>query len=265
MKKETFDNKEYKMKTLKLALYLGELLMKNGAETYRVEDSVIRICKSRGYNYINCFSTPTVIIISDDRFDGLCFMKTINSRGINLNRISLLNNFSRNFVNKSNPDIDEEIKELHEIEKSPVYPIWFYYLATGFGSACFAAILGGNEFSTFIYALIITIIGAFIYDKTIKFSAIPIFSGALSSFCIATLAVLLAFAKLVDTPMMIIVGAIMPLLPGLSFVKSMRDLISGNLISGTARLFEVLMILVGLASGVGIVLDIYYRVGGGVF
>ncbi len=56
------EDKEYKMQTIKLALFLGELLVKNGAETYRVEDSVLRICKSRGYNHINCFTTPTVTV-----------------------------------------------------------------------------------------------------------------------------------------------------------------------------------------------------------
>ena len=120
--KNRLEDQEYKKQTIKLALFLGELLVKNGAETYRVEDSVLRICKSRGYNHINCFSTPTVIIISDDKFDGLCFMKTIDSRGINLNKVSLLNNFSREFVNMVDPDIEEEIEKLHEIDKLKTYP-----------------------------------------------------------------------------------------------------------------------------------------------
>jgi uncharacterized membrane protein YjjP (DUF1212 family) len=76
-----------KKDVLKVALFVGELMMKNGAETYRVEDSLLRICKSRGFNHVNVFTTPTVVIISDEKFDGLSFMKTIDFRGINLNII----------------------------------------------------------------------------------------------------------------------------------------------------------------------------------
>ena len=44
---------------------------------HRVEDTIIRICKSRNFNHINVFTSPTAIIISDYRFDGYTFMKTI--------------------------------------------------------------------------------------------------------------------------------------------------------------------------------------------
>ena len=37
---------------------------------------------------------------------------------------------------------------------------------------------------------------------------------------------------------MLIVGSIMPLLPGVSFIKGIRDLISGDLISGVDHDFE---------------------------
>lgn len=94
---------EYKKNILRLALFIGELMLSNGAETYRVEDTIKRICKSRGFNHVNVFTTPTVVIISDDRFDGYSFMKTINRRAINLGRIALLNDFSRDFV--KNPEM----------------------------------------------------------------------------------------------------------------------------------------------------------------
>lgn len=250
------EDKEYKMSTLKLALYLGELLIKNGAETYRVEDSVIRICKSRGYNHINCFTTPTVLIISDDKFDGLCFMKTINSRGINLHKIALLNNFSRDFVNKIDPDINEEIKELRQIDKEKGYPTWLYLAGTGIGSASFAAILGGNQILTYILTFLTSILATYIYDKTIKYSSIVMFSTILSSVIITSIGVFFHKIGYIDTPSALIVGSIMPLIPGVAFIKSMRDLISGNLMAGTARLFEVFMIFTAIAFGVAVILGI---------
>ena len=46
---------KYKKDVLRLAIFAGELMLANGAETYRVEDSVVRICKSRGFYHINVF------------------------------------------------------------------------------------------------------------------------------------------------------------------------------------------------------------------
>ncbi len=96
-----------KKDVLGLALFLGELMLINGAETYRVEDTVLRICNSRGFNHVNVFASPTVIIISDYRFDGYSFLKSIKSRSIDLHKISLLNDFSRKFV--SNTEITVEV------------------------------------------------------------------------------------------------------------------------------------------------------------
>ena len=62
-------------------------MLTNGVETSRAEDSVLRVCASRGYRHINVFTTPTCIIIADDKFDGLSFMRTIKRRGIDLNKI----------------------------------------------------------------------------------------------------------------------------------------------------------------------------------
>ena len=70
------DDPKYKKDVLRLALFIGEIMLSNGAETYRVEDTIKRICSSRGFNHVNVFATPTALIISDDRFDGYSFMKT---------------------------------------------------------------------------------------------------------------------------------------------------------------------------------------------
>lgn len=254
--KNRLEDKDYKMQTIKLALFLGELLIKNGAETYRVEDSVLRICKSRGYNHINCFSTPTVIIISDDKFDGLCFMKTIDNRGINMHKVSLLNTFSREFVNTVDPNIEDEINKLHEIDKLKTYPKWIYLLSTGIGSAFCTAMLGGNQVSTFILTVLTSILAIFIFDKTLKYSSISMFATMLASSVITICGVIFHKFNMIPDASYLIVGSIMPLLPGVAFIKCMRDLISGSLMSGAARIFEVFIILAAIASGVALVIGI---------
>ena len=129
---------EKKKAVYRLALFMGELMLKSGAETYRIEDSILRICRSRGYTYTNAFVTPTVIIISDERYDGVSFMKSIESRDLNLNKIALLNSFSREFVSDENMSLSEARRKLKEIETNVEYTNRSMYLGMAIGSATYS-------------------------------------------------------------------------------------------------------------------------------
>ena len=53
-----------KNQVMDLAMDLGKILLKSGAETSRVEDTMMRFCRSYGYYDLNVFCTPTVIILA---------------------------------------------------------------------------------------------------------------------------------------------------------------------------------------------------------
>ncbi|WP_297131307.1 threonine/serine ThrE exporter family protein, partial [Terrisporobacter sp.] len=175
----------YKKSVLRLALFIGELMLVNGAETYRVDDTILRICKSRGFNHINVFTSPTVIIISDSRFDGYSFMVSIKSRSINLDKISLLNELSRKFVGNRDISVEDTMKEAKSIVNTNSYSELSQYIFTGIGSAFFAGLVDGNNLPTFIATFITSIIGVKIYNKIISLSSIPAFASLISSTFIA--------------------------------------------------------------------------------
>ncbi|WP_455539865.1 threonine/serine ThrE exporter family protein [Terrisporobacter sp.] len=252
----------YKKEILRFALLLGEQMLINGAETSRVEDSVLRVCKSRGFKHVNVFTTPTCVIISDEKFDGLTFMKTISRRTINLTKIDKLNNISREFVQNEDIDALEAIGKLREVDAVKGYNQFVYFAGTAMASASFAYLIGGTSLLDFMLTLVIASIGVIIYNKTIKLNQIPFFATLISSFSIAILGNLLVKYNIIKDSTSLIVGSIMPLLPGVSFTKGLRDLISGNLIAGASRIFEAALILVSLAVGVGVVIDLTVRFGG---
>ena len=253
---------EYKKNILRLALFIGELMLSNGAETYRVEDTIKRICKSRGFNHVNVFTTPTVVIISDDRFDGYSFMKTINHEAINLGRIALLNDFSRDFVKNPEMTVKESMVRLKQIASFKAYPTWINYMFTGIGSASFAYLVGGNSPFDFLLTFLVSIIAQMVYDQLIKISYIPSFCCLVSSLLMAASGVVLTELGFLTTPKMLIVGSIMPLLPGVPFIKGVRDRIAGDLMSGVVRFFDATIIFISIAAGVGFVLEFWFRIGG---
>lgn len=252
---------DLKREVFRIALFTGELMLKNGAETYRIEESVIRMCEARGFRHVSVFVTPTVIIVSDERFDGVSFMKTINSRKINLTKIDKLNNFSRNFVNRPDLDLKQARRELKKIDEENEYNESVVRIANGAGSALFALMLGAPLVDSFFTFLVATAV-VHIYDEVELRSNVPVFATILTSFLIAVAGLALSAFGLVENFNMLIVGAIMPLLPGVALVKSLRDIISGNLLAGLARSCEAGITATTIAIGVGFVLKIWTRLGG---
>ena len=59
-----------------------------------------------------------------------------------------------------------------------------------------------------------------------------------------------------------VIGCIMPLLPGVAFTTAVRDAIGDELLSGISRGVEALLVAVAIASGVGVSLGLSYWLGG---
>ena len=256
-------NNNYKKDVLRLALFIGELLLSNGAETSRVEDTMKRVCSSRGYKYINIFISPTSIIISDARFDGVTFLTMIKERDINLNKIVLFNEFSRKFVSDKSISTEEALKELKQINKNAdKYSNLKTAFATGIGCASFACLIGEYNILSFILTVLASMTAYLVNDKILKITDINACSSLVASITVSLIAVVLTDLNLIPSPTTMIVGSIMPLLSGVAFVKGVRDLVTGDLISGGARVSEACLNSIALASGAGIILDMWIKSGG---
>ena len=60
-----------------------------------------------------------------------------------------------------------------------------------------------------------------------------------------------------------IIGAIIPLIPGVSFTNGIRDIADGDYISGVVRLLDTLLVFLCIAVGVGGVFTVYRHISGG--
>lgn len=249
-----------KKKILRLALFAGEIMLVNGAETYRVEDTILRICHSRNIFHVNAFVTPTAIIIADDRYDGYSFMKIIDARDTNLQKVALVNSFSRDFVN-SEIDLDLALKNLKIISEKVAYKVWVRVLWCGIASSSFAGIFGGG-FGDLVCAFIISMIASVTALGMFKLDDNAFLSTATSGIVITILALLSISLGIGNNLDMIIAGSIMPLLPGVAFTNGMRDFIAGDLISGMSRAFEAAIIAAAIAVSVVSVLSMYIKLGG---
>ncbi|TCO79036.1 threonine/serine exporter family protein [Marinisporobacter balticus] len=251
---------------LSLALYAGEIMLQNGAETYRVEDTIIRICQAYNISYVESFVIPTGIFVSVDQGNAdtkvVTFIKRIKTRTIDLNKVSQINDFSRK-VSVSNLSVEEGMEILKKIDTLSKYPKKIKLFCSGIASACFGLLLGAtyiDSLSSFIISILVYISVSFIEHLNSNLF-IQNFIGGIIAALLAILAVNIHLGINIDK---IIISSIMILVPGVAITNAVRDSISGELLSGVARSAEAIIIAISIAVGVGTVMNAWIYLRGGI-
>ena len=108
---------------LHLAVSLGTMLLVNGAEINRVEDSMRRVLAAYGAIEPEVFTISSCIIVSVLQEGGQATtrLKRITSRSTDMEKFARLNALSRRLV-REKPPYEEAIAALNEILKTPAYP-----------------------------------------------------------------------------------------------------------------------------------------------
>lgn len=247
---------------MELAMLAGEILLKNGAETYRVEDTVERIGFAGGMSKVEPYATITGLVLSMESPQGeTCTgVRRIRERGISLNKVALVNDVSRHFVRGSLSAAQARL-DLERISRSPkCYSIRIHILAAGIGSGCFALLLGANLKEFFLAALAGLLIQLFL----LKLGQLGVnrlignFVGGLVAAGTGAIAQTMLSGVRADQ---VIIGAIMSLVPGLALTNAVRDVIHEDLLSGLARGVEAALVSVAVAVGVSLILGIWLGVG----
>lgn len=244
-------------KLINLALDAGEIMLKNGAETFRVQDTMKRILSTTGREKIEATAISTALIVTLPRGEKgpLSMMRGVRTRTINFEKVCEVNDMSRAFVS-GKISLDEAIERLKEIHQFSFYPLPIRVFGYGLISGCCSFL----DTPFFLDGCIAFVIGLFLgcLDIWLGKKKIPYFFGpflgGVAAACLACLIQPRFPSAHIGT---IIIGSIMPLLPGMTFAKSMRDLLEGNLISGYTKAVEALVIACSLAGGVGLTLSYF--------
>ncbi len=250
--------------TLILAVKAGEIMMKAGAEIYRVEETITRICIACGMENVDVFAMPTGIFVTlddgDDEEHTHTYIRRINTSETDLNKISRVNDFSRTFTT-TDMSIEEGMKILDDIQKERKYPVGLRVVCASLAAGCFSVLFGGDAIDFFLAFLI----GAFCYAMSRALSHMDINFFIRGMCCCAAAAFLaLIAAASIDSAKydMIIAGCIMLFVPGVAITNSIRDFLSGDMVSGLGRMAEAFLTAVSLAAGAGIVLKLWDVFGG---
>lgn len=251
-------------RVLELATEAGHILLENGAEIYRVEETMKRISTALGVEHDDFFVLSNGIFTTggdpEHRNKGVfAKVKYIPVKGSQLNRVIAVNQLSRE-ISQGKYTLDEIEAKLDEIRGLPSYPAWAQTLATGLGSGGFCYLLGGTLLDSLIAFLVGLVLGVFLLYLGGRLSKLVrnLLGGALVTLiCIACYSFHAG-----DNLDYMIIGTIMPLVPGVSFTNGVRDIANGDYLSGAVRLLDAMLIFLSIAIGVGAVISLYGRMGG---
>jgi len=236
-------------KLLKCALDLGEQMLICGAEISRVEDTIKRVTDSYGCAGTDVFVITSVIFLTLRNDDGSCVTgnRRVTKYDTNLDKLHKYNDLSRT-VCKTKPEAEAVEKEIEKIKAEKPYPLVVGCLVYALTACAFTVFFGGGWLDALASAVIGAIIKIIVYFQG-KTKVNMVFNNVVSSAVLTLLAFVFVKIGFGAETSKIIIGNIMLLIPGVALTNSIRDVISGDIVSGMLRFAEAIIIALAIAAG----------------
>lgn len=235
------------MRALRMA---GRIILENGGETYRAEDTVIRMAHALGLEEPDAFAIPSGLFISftDESGERITSVSRVHLRGTRLMRVDRVNQISR-MLTEGLLDADELISALQQASHiGSDTPRWYAPLTAFISAAGFAVMFGGGVAEFLLgglCAMLTQMVPLLLRGRD---------SGGMAGTLLGS--VLCALIPLLFHEYLgqclteaIIAAAIMPLVPGLSMTNAMQDILRGDMMSGVSHCARAIMIAIMVAGG----------------
>lgn len=243
---------------MRLATDAGHILLENGAEIGRVEETMERLARVYGVENESFFVLSNGIIATGDHYARAEF---IPIKGTQLARVVEVNQLSRDAA-AGRCGLDEMEARLQAIRTSGSKPWWEQVVGIAVGVASFSVLFGGSlvdAAATFAAGLLLGAFMAFVSPHLSRLMG-NLMGGLVGGLlCIACVAA--GWGE--HLPNMII-GTIIALVPGVPFTNGVHDLANEDYIAGATRLLDAFLAFLCIALGVALALIVQGWVLGGI-
>lgn len=240
---------------LDTAVLAGELMLKSGAETYRVEDTMFHILSKSNADHIDAtaFTTMLTVSLQNEGCMPITIARRVRKRSMNLNRIVRVNEISRSMCSDE-MSISEAYQALKCVkeQKEKIYSGLVHNLSLVIIVMGFVLFFGGGWLDLFSGMLV----GAVLVLANVmgmRLGLNSVFKDISGSIGIAFSAIVIKYTLLPQMNLeVVIISAIMPLVPGIAITNAVRDTLMGDYLSGAARILEAFMQAAAIAVGIGV-------------
>ena len=279
---------EQSRRALELVTRIGEVLLKNGGEIFRVQQTMQLVAKAYGIPGFQVYVLANGLFVSMQE-EGRTITRPVE-RGdaagqehlfgqehlasqahlasqvryvplssVHLGRVAAVNNLSREIVAQKYT-VEEASRKIEQIDKLPFTSNAVQTLMSGLGAGAFCILFGGSlldSAAAFLSGLVLWIFVLFLTARGANKIMVNILASALVTAMGVLFFHLFSFGDSMD---MIVIGSIVPLLPGVPLTNSIRDYLNGDYLSGTIRMIDAVLVACCIALGVGIVLRVFQLV-----
>jgi uncharacterized membrane protein YjjP (DUF1212 family) len=233
------------------AVLAGELLLGNGAEVARVQDTIERIFVAMKVENWNVFVISNGIFATIDEMgkEPCSAVRHIPLGAIDLCKIITVNQISREICS-GNCSLEQAMERLEKCKEQKGPSKRLQIIAAASGCAGFSWMFGGRM-QEFILAFFMGIgiqIFLLIAGRNHLSTLLTDILGGILIILMAQPFVLVGVLPNVDNA---VIGTLMILVPGVAFTTGIRDLFAGDYLSGSIHVMHAVMKAVCIAIGVG--------------
>lgn len=249
-------------KILALTVEISDAMLRNGSEIYRVEDTATRILEALGVESFDIYVLSNGIFASanEDKEDSCSIIRHVPLGAPHLGRISALNQLARELCSHE-CSIEDAWERLEKCKSIPIYGKLSRMFFCGIGCGGCTFMFGGTPVDS-VFSFLIGILLEMFSDVLSEKKTSKFISSILCSAFVTFLTLMLVEFTLPIQYDKVIIGDIMPLVPGIALTTSIRDFFNGDYLCGTIHIIDALLTAFCIASGVGTVISAFQLIGG---
>lgn len=253
MSGELYPDEEQRRRIMDFIMAAGETLLQNGAEVFRVEQTMEIMARSFHLREFHVYVLTNGIFASAGTAE-ISEVRNVPVRTTHLGRVAAVNELSRQIA-AGGITLDEAESRLVLAQRIPFPKGRVQLLAGMSGAFCFALIFGGTLRSGLVAA--IAGLAASGYLLLCDRNNVPGGFKTISTAALITILCILGCNLLGIGASHAIIGTLMILTPGIAFTMGIRDFVQKDYLSGTIRMIDALLIAASIAIGTGLVLSFY--------
>lgn len=227
----------------------GEIMLKNGAVTYIVENNMDKLLNTAEMKHVETvvMTTSITVTLSDPKLEHITAVSRIHERVTNLNRVYEVTKLIDQYCNKK-ITLEELFHSLKNLKKFNQYNEILKSIALVIIPPAFTIMLNGS----WLDAIVAIICGIALVLLNIMFKYIKINDFIKTTFIMfVTTFISCLFNKIINSNVeSVIIGVMMPFVPGVAITNAARDAFSADYMSASARLLDAIIQALSVAIGV---------------
>lgn len=226
---------------LNVCLLFSKIMVENNQDKHQLRQSITAISKRANVKDVSCYNTQTAIFIFIKSSQQIR-MADIDSFSNNFEKLTRATTAAKDYLDDKST-LEQFYTGLQKIDSATyTFPIWLQVFSAGIVGMSMSVLFSQN-LNNVPMTFLISACGYFVFVLSFNALINKIFATFLAASCLSILTVCyLKVTHSLDVSLLLL-SSIMPLLPGSEFVNGIKDIFSGDYLSGVTQLTEASMLI----------------------